>query len=67
MDELVLGIVAALGGGPTIAIAIVAGLSFVASVLNAVWSDNDMPDIVRRIVAFMSGSVGRGANDPGAQ
>lgn len=67
MDEIVLMIVTALGGGPTVAIAVVIGLSFVASVLNAIWSDNNMPVIVRKIVAVLSGSIGKGANDPGAQ
>ncbi len=67
MDELVISIVTAFGGGPTIAVAIVAGLGFVATVLNAVWSDDDMPPVVRKIITLLSGSVGHGANDPEAQ
>lgn len=67
MDELIFKAVEALGAEATVAVAVITGLSFVASVLNAIWSDDNMPPLVRKVVTILSGSVGKGANDPNAQ
>ena len=67
MEDLVSQVVESFGAGPTVTFAVLSGMSFIASILNAVWSDDNMPAWARPVIAILSGSFGKGRNDPGAQ
>lgn len=64
MEALVAAIVETFGLEAAIGTAIFTGLSFVASVLDAIWKDDDQPEIVSHLIKFLSVNVGRASNDP---
>lgn len=64
MEAIVLAVVDAFGLEHAIGFAILSGFSFIASVLDAVWKDDDQPAIVSQIIKILAVNVGRATNDP---
>ena len=67
MTELLTVIETTFGVDPKIMFAIVSGMSFTASVLDAIWDDENQPEIVTHLIKLFSVNVGKAANDPNKQ
>lgn len=67
MEVLVAAIVDTFGLNAAIGVAILGGLSFVASVLDAIWSDDKQPAWASAVIKLLSVNFGKASNDPQAQ